>query len=685
MYSFEKARSILSSRVLEIVSYLFPNGKKIGHEWCVGSINGEAGSSLKIRLSGQKTGIWSDFNGGEGGDLIDLWSKKNGISLSESLKEINEYLGNKSFNPKITINNSSSKSTSTKYTLPSPKNLVPLSNNSPIRDYLITERCLTDEIINKFKISERGNDIVFPFFEDGILTHLKYLSIHRYGENKKKVISSSPNSKPILFGWQSIPNETTSIIICEGEIDAMSLAQYGLHALSVPLGAGKGAKQNWWEHEKERLEKYETIYLCFDPDEPGQQSIEDIANLFGKNRCKVVILPHKDPNECLQKGVTIEQMYEYFQKAKYYEEPKNSNVHNLYKNEIEIEGYYQNELDHKIEKIEWVWENVIAYKMVTLFAGAPGLGKSQLLLYVASTISNGLTFYGDKSPTRKNKVLLMCGEDGILNTLVPRLQATGSNPNNIIIAKGIKKVNGSGAIYYDFPSISENLESIENYIIKNECGIVIIDPFALYMGNADENKNKDIRRIVSLLNEMAERLNLAIIINTHFSKSSGNFQKAAIERVMGSIAFAAAARTVMAIIKDKDDPTRRLFIPIKNNIGNDQYGMAYKIEKVFIKRNEETVETSKIVFVEDKISITADEALSSQPREAPRLDEAKEFLMQLLSGGEMRVFDIKQKFMDAGIGMSRMYEAKNQLNIIVRTSYKDKRDKYWSIVNHGQL
>jgi RecA-family ATPase len=685
MHSFEEARSILSNRVLEIVSYLFPNGKKIGQEWCVGSINGEAGESLKIRLSGQKSGIWSDFNGGKGGDLIDLWSKKNGISLSEALKEINEYLGNKSFNSKITINNPSSKST--KYTLPSPKNLVELSNNSPIKNYLITERCLIDEIINKFKISERGNDIVFPFFEDDVLTHIKYLSIHRHGENKKKIISSSPNSKPILFGWQTIPSEATSIIICEGEIDAMSLCQYGLHALSVPTGAGKGAKQNWFEHEKERLEKYETIYLCFDPDEPGQQSIDAIANLCGKNRCKVVILPHKDPNECLQNGITIEQMYEYLQKAKYYEESEDKNndpVNSSINNNREIIVENLSDIIHLVKPINWLWKDKVAYSMVTLFAGQPGLGKSQLLLHIASIVSSGGKFHFEESNTDKNRVLLISGEDSKEHTLIPRLIASGANKENIDILNGIKTIGRSGRIFYDYLSIVDDVDSFEELIIKNNYKLIIFDPISLYIGSADDSKSKDIRKVIGILQQLAEKLNLAIILNTHFSKSSGHVQRSAIERVLGSISYVAACRTVMGIFRDKDNHSRVLFLPIKNNVGSDRGGFVYEIEQFnFInQQNGETINTSRIKWLNEKIDTLADEALNSSPKESPRYDEASEFLAQLLSDGEKSYREIRQKFIEYGFGIKTLYKARDQLKIRIRECEKNKRDTYWSIIKH---
>ncbi len=57
-----------------VVKQLLPQGKRHGKEWCVGSIMGEPGQSLKICLEGEKKGRWSDFATKEGGDLLDLWA-----------------------------------------------------------------------------------------------------------------------------------------------------------------------------------------------------------------------------------------------------------------------------------------------------------------------------------------------------------------------------------------------------------------------------------------------------------------------------------------------------------------------------------------------------------------------------------------------------------------------------------
>lgn len=68
----------------------FPAGKKDGHEFRIGSINGEPGSSMSINLT---TGRWADFAGDlKGSDPISLLAAVRGCKQGEAAKELAERL-----------------------------------------------------------------------------------------------------------------------------------------------------------------------------------------------------------------------------------------------------------------------------------------------------------------------------------------------------------------------------------------------------------------------------------------------------------------------------------------------------------------------------------------------------------------------------------------------------------------
>jgi len=297
---------MLAQRADAVSQYLFPNGKKMGNEFCVGSLQGEKGESLKIHLTGEKAGVWSDFQTGDAGDLLNLWQLKNNCSVFTAMKEAKTWLGisQTEFYPKQVET----------YDRPIDRNFVVAEKNEIVLNYLQSTRKLKLEILRKFKIcANEKNEIVFPFLRDSELINLKYLAVERI--EGKKNIRAAKNCEPILFGWQAVNPDARKIVLCEGEMDCLSLHQYGFDALSIPFGAGKGNKQKWLEIEFNRLAIFDEIYLCFDNDEPGYETVQELLPRLGQHRCRIVKLPYKDANECLQKNVSSEEIQKYFEES----------------------------------------------------------------------------------------------------------------------------------------------------------------------------------------------------------------------------------------------------------------------------------------------------------------------------------------------------------------------------------
>ena len=94
---------VMASRMAQICEYLLPNGRKAGAEWKCGSVNGEQGQSLSVRLSGSKSGVWSDFSSGEGGDALDLWMAVRACDLKQAITEAADFLGVKDLSAKLPI------------------------------------------------------------------------------------------------------------------------------------------------------------------------------------------------------------------------------------------------------------------------------------------------------------------------------------------------------------------------------------------------------------------------------------------------------------------------------------------------------------------------------------------------------------------------------------------------------
>lgn len=290
----------MASDAAAIAAYLLPHGKRQSGEWKVGSIDGEEGKSLSIRLSGAKAGVWADFASGDKGDLIDLWAKVRGLSVAGAMAEAKQYLGIRDAMP---VREEKQFKRPVKPKCQTPKSAVKTWLNS---------RGLTDETLAAFKIGEQLREgkayAVFPYLRDGELVNAKY----RNTEEKRDMRQES-GAEPCLYGWHLIDPRARTVAICEGEIDAMTLHQVGVPALSVNAGAGN---HQWIENDWDRLERFSEILLIFDTDEAGLKGAHEVAHRLGNERCKLVKLPAKDPNEYLLAGADGSDFWECIRSAK---------------------------------------------------------------------------------------------------------------------------------------------------------------------------------------------------------------------------------------------------------------------------------------------------------------------------------------------------------------------------------
>ena len=275
------------------------------------------------------------------------------------------------FAPKLALN----------FVQPNRKNLDEHRLNSEVKNYLCGERKLATTTLEKFHIGAKDRFILFPYLCDGKLIQLKKLHLDR--PNGKKQIYVEKNCEPGLFGWQAVDPNARTITLCEGEIDAMTLYQYGINALSLPFGGGANSKHAWLQYEFDRLSLFDEIYLCFDNDGTGQLTAADLINRLGNHRCKIVSLPFKDANDCLQKNVTKEAMQTCFKTAKSCD-PIELKSASYFVNEV-IDGFYP--ADDLAIGIKMPWQKTLDKILfrpdeLSVWTGTNGHGKSQLLGHV---------------------------------------------------------------------------------------------------------------------------------------------------------------------------------------------------------------------------------------------------------------------------------------------------------------
>ncbi|OLL52592.1 toprim domain-containing protein [Bartonella henselae] len=442
MSTIVEIKQKLNSQAGAIAEMLLPQGRKRGNDWVVGNTRGEAGQSLSVCLSGSKAGLWYDFAEGSGGDLLDLWCAVKGINLSQALEEARTLLNLTRPKPFIAPHRSYRRPPVP--TGGTPQNLVKIYLNKErgipleiLKRYRIGEE--GEKIIFPFYkpdgtlalVKERlaqagakakptaaqceailfGWQALYPMnctpetnnqTQSLPATPANEESSNHSQANTKNPTSLQTNTK----NAPSLSDRTTSsthhasasthhaptptdqafcftnrtLVITEGEIDALSLAAYGYPAVSVPFGGGVGGKQNWIENEFDHLESFETIFLATDMDKPGEEAAHEIANRLGRHRCYRVQLPCKDANDCLTAGIDATTIKAAFSSAKSFA-PKGLRRASDYKDQV-IGLFWPEPKQHLGYTIPYPKLNGKLYfrpAELTLWSGASGAGKSQLL------------------------------------------------------------------------------------------------------------------------------------------------------------------------------------------------------------------------------------------------------------------------------------------------------------------
>ncbi|MEJ7746324.1 MAG: toprim domain-containing protein [Luteimonas sp.] len=358
---------LLSAQVEGVVRVLLPNGRRVGQEWRVGSVDGEAGKSMGVHMTGEKSGVWLDGESGESGDLIGLWMATKGLALRDACKEAMDYLG---------IREDRIDPPRRSYSKPTKEGVTRLSAEH--RQWLEGERKIAPESIAAYKLATKDGWLMFPYLRDGELIGAKYRKIPKQFLQEK-------DCAPCLFGWQAIADDARVALICEGEPDALAWHTYGVPALSVPMGGGTGNKHAWVEAEYERLSLFDTIFLCMDTDKSGQDAERDLVERLGRERCRVVRLPMKDANECLMQDVPRETMLACLRDARTLDPSELRDI-------ADFEDAIWQEYSRQDDGISLPWKKtwnklLLRPGETSIWAGVNGHGKSTLASFVVGAVA----------------------------------------------------------------------------------------------------------------------------------------------------------------------------------------------------------------------------------------------------------------------------------------------------------
>jgi hypothetical protein len=376
----------------------------------------------------------------------------------------------------------------------------------------------------------------------------------------------------VLFGLSELSGRTIAYIV-EGEKDVLALRNIGLVATTNAGGAGK-----WREEYTNQLRAAGVTCVVILPDHDGPGL--NHAAVVGRScrsaglRVKILALPglsdKGDVSDWLAAGHTRDELVT-LANATVPWQPRTEAVLTAKSERDRIEGrpVIVCLRDVRPEPVKWLWPGRLAAGKLALLVGDPGLGKSWIALDMAARLSASRA-WPDEAPAALGPagVILLSAEDGLADTIRPRLDALGADSSRIHHIAVLQAGEQERGI-----QLADTV-ALEHAITQTASQIVVIDPMAAYLGATDSHRDADVRGLIAPLAALADRTNVAILGIMHLSKGT---QRPAIYRAVGSIAFAAAARIVLAVAKDPERDTRRIMAVVKSNLAAPPPALAYTL------------------------------------------------------------------------------------------------------------
>jgi hypothetical protein len=322
------------------------------------------------------------------------------------------------------------------------------------------------------------------------------------------------------------------------------------------------------------------------------------------------------------------------------------------------------------QPVRWLWKNRIPFGKLSLLEGMPDVGKSNLSLAIAAAVSTGGTLPGGER-VEAGDVLIVTVEDGIADTIRPRLEAAGADVSRVHVLRSVSYNDG---VSERIPKIPDDLPAIHEAILRTYAVLVIIDT----LGSHTSAKRKggddvDMGDALSAVAKMAEDTGAAILALRHLQKAPvGN----AITAGIGGIGVIGRARSCLLAARDPDDTSKRVLAVVKKNLAPDGVpSLAYRIEG---KDVEGAGSVSHLVW-DGESKYSADELIAAgrDREDRSKVDEAIEWLREYLVGGRQKKAEILAAAKGAGITYASLDRAKVRLGVTHERDGYGKGAFYW--------
>ena len=566
---------------------------------------------------------WYRFSQNKGGHAIDFMKEFYGFSFAEAVKEL---LGEEGAGETNRRTGKEDAGRQKVCPIPLPGLELPERNESCeiARKYLIEQRKLSeqlvDQMIAKGDIYESKNYHNVVFVGRDKEQNPRYTAMRGTDENRYR---GEARGSEKAYGFGHIGTDE-KLFVFESPIDLLSYItavpeEWEMHSY-ISLGglSEKAMKRMYTEYPH-----IHSIYLCLDNDEPGNERCRQFVSLIPEELSVYRLEPvKKDWNECLVAEVPVENMA----KQMCWRDAREKPVPVMKMSEVEE------------TVVQWLWYPFIPFGKVTLIQGNPGKGKTWLAMAIAAYCTNGKEL-PNALPIEPFNVLYQTAEDGIADTIKPRLAKCGADMTRVRF------------INEDEKQLSMTDDRIEKAIRQNNVRLMIMDPIQAYLGaNVDMNRANEIRPLFRHLSTIAERTGCAIVLIGHLNKSSGSQSD---YRSLGSIDIAAAVRSILFVEKVEKEKEQdiRVVYQQKDSLAKKENPVAFSLGEGGLKWLGEYD-----ISIEDLLMGKAG------TKKETKLEKAQKLILELLTKRKvMCLEELEAELLAYGISSRTGRDARKQL------------------------
>lgn len=299
--------------------------------------------------------------------------------------------------------------------------------------------------------------------------------------------------------------------------------------------------------------------------------------------------------------------------------------------------------------VDWLWYPYIPFGKISLIQGDPGCGKSTLMMNIISAVTNGSTAPDGRKLKKPMHVIYQCSEDGLSDTIKPRLLAAGADCSHVAY------------LDEEMDWVTLNSDSIRRAIADFNAKLLVIDPVQAYLGDADIANASGMRKVLRQLALWASMYDCAVVLIGHLNKKQGSKD---LYRSLGSIDLVATARSVIQVDRLEDNDSISIVHHVKSSLSPKGRDLCFSIDP---NRKLEWLDIDLSKHSKSDIVYEEQEKMTKQTR-------AADILRVMLDNGPVAVSEIREYFSKENISERTIMNTKKMMGI---QSIKKDNGWYW--------